>query len=160
HFPQIKIIWDPVMKASSGFEFHSTISKSVLTQCCQKVFLLTPNADEALALTNETDAVLAAEQLQQVTQVFMKSFKMKDGSMYDVLLQQGTRLNFKSEVLDGFEKHGSGCVLSAAITAFLALGNDLKTSCELAKSYTFEFLQSAPGLLGTHHAIKLPVQHG
>jgi hydroxymethylpyrimidine/phosphomethylpyrimidine kinase len=32
-------------------------------------------------------------------------------------------------------KNGSGCVLSSAIVSNLALGNDLRTACYLAKDY-------------------------
>ena len=50
-----------------------------------------------------------------------------------------------------YEKHGSGCVLSAAITANLALEQNLKTACEQAKIYTENYLQSNPTKLGFHH---------
>jgi hydroxymethylpyrimidine/phosphomethylpyrimidine kinase len=39
-------------------------------------------------------------------------------------------------------KHGSGCVLSSAIVSNLALGNDLRTACYLAKDYIETYLQS------------------
>ena len=157
-YPTIEVIWDPVLKASAGFTFHETISKPELIECCRKIFLMTPNAEEAKKLMDETDAMVAAQQLQSFTQVFLKTYETEEGR-YDVLLQNGQQWNFKSAMLNGFEKHGSGCVLSAAITAFLAQGNDLKSSCELAKSYTFEFLRSVPGLLGTHRFIKLSEHH-
>jgi hydroxymethylpyrimidine/phosphomethylpyrimidine kinase len=41
-------------------------------------------------------------------------------------------------------KHGSGCVLSSAIVSNLALGNDLRTACYLAKDYIETYLQSNP----------------
>jgi len=66
---------------------------------------------------------------------------------------------FKTEMLDGFRKHGSGCVLSAAITASVAKRINLKSSCEEAKAYTHEFLKSSEGLLGIHHHIKLISEH-
>jgi hydroxymethylpyrimidine/phosphomethylpyrimidine kinase len=49
------------------------------------------------------------------------------------------------------EKHGSGCVLSSAIVSNLALGNDLRTACYLAKDYIETYLQSNPTKLGYHH---------
>lgn len=154
HYPDAAVIWDPVLKASAGFTFHDSVNQQELIDCCSKVFLLTPNATEATMLAGEPVVLKAAAQLQSFTQVLLKSYEAPDG-MYDVLFGDGKQRYFKTAMLNGFEKHGSGCVLSAAVTAFLALGNDLKTSCELAKSYTFEFLQSTPGLLGTHHSIKL-----
>ena len=50
-----------------------------------------------------------------------------------------------------FEKHGSGCVLSSAITANLAIGQNLKTACEKAKTYTENYLLSTPSKLGHHY---------
>ena len=50
-----------------------------------------------------------------------------------------------------YEKHGSGCVLSAAITANLALEQNLQMACENAKIYTEIYLLSNPTKLGFHH---------
>ncbi|MFV8358371.1 bifunctional hydroxymethylpyrimidine kinase/phosphomethylpyrimidine kinase, partial [Flavobacterium sp. XS1P32] len=50
------------------------------------------------------------------------------------------------------EKHGSGCVLSSAITANLALEQDLKTACSNAKKYIETYLQSNQTKLGYHYA--------
>ena len=50
-----------------------------------------------------------------------------------------------------YPKHGSGCVLSAAIVANLAKENDLTTACHHAKKYVEQFLASNPYLLGVHH---------
>ena len=65
---------------------------------------------------------------------------MKDGTTY---LLEGNRI-------EATEKHGSGCVLSTAITSYLAQGFELKEACEKGKAYITQFLQSADGLLGVH----------
>ncbi|RZK48342.1 MAG: hydroxymethylpyrimidine/phosphomethylpyrimidine kinase, partial [Hymenobacter sp.] len=49
------------------------------------------------------------------------------------------------------EKHGSGCVLSAAIAGQLALGQPLAMACQLAKAYTTRVLASNDTLLGYHY---------
>lgn len=159
NFPFVKIIWDPVLKASAGFEFHAAIHYSGFLECCKNVFLITPNTEEVCALLQQTDAFVAAEKLQSFTHVFLKSYKNPDGRVQDILFEENENYNYDTMLLNGFEKHGSGCVLAAAITSFLASGNDLRSSCELAKSYTFEFLKSAPGLLGAHHSIKQFANH-
>jgi hydroxymethylpyrimidine/phosphomethylpyrimidine kinase len=41
--------------------------------------------------------------------------------------------------------------LSSAIVSNLALGNDLRTACYLAKDYIETYLQSNPTKLGYHH---------
>ena len=48
-------------------------------------------------------------------------------------------------------KHGSGCVLSSAITAQLALGRDLLTACVNAKEYITSFLESNTSKVGYHY---------
>ena len=48
-------------------------------------------------------------------------------------------------------KHGSGCILSSAIAANIALGLDLKTACHKAKTYTETKLSSNKSLLAYHH---------
>lgn len=60
------------------------------------------------------------------------------------------RLNGAGSALPAYPKHGSGCVLSAAITAALANGRSLEQACREAKAYTYRYLQSHPSLLGHH----------
>jgi hydroxymethylpyrimidine/phosphomethylpyrimidine kinase len=48
------------------------------------------------------------------------------------------------------EKHGSGCVLSSAVTANLAKGFKIHPACLRAKDYTTTFLLSNKNLLGYH----------
>ncbi|MBX7107231.1 MAG: hydroxymethylpyrimidine/phosphomethylpyrimidine kinase [Chitinophagales bacterium] len=155
HFPHVKIIWDPIINASAGFEFHHNYKTEEFINCCKKVYLVTPNAEEAKAWLKNEDALAATTSLQQFTNVYLKSYPSEDGKITDVLLHGNQRWNFISPELNGFRKHGSGCVLSSAITALLAQGHDLKNSCGQAKAYTFEFLMSTIDLLGEHRLIKL-----
>lgn len=153
-FPHIKVIWDPVIESTTGFAFHSAIDKTAFLKCCRHVYLITPNAGEAKELMNETNEVTAAMQLQLLTNVLLKSCKLQDGSIGDLLLANGERHDLRTALLNGYAKHGSGCVLSSAITAYLALDNNLYHSCRLAKAYTLAYLKSSTGLLGIHQSIK------
>ncbi|MFH2142806.1 MAG: bifunctional hydroxymethylpyrimidine kinase/phosphomethylpyrimidine kinase, partial [Bacteroidota bacterium] len=47
-------------------------------------------------------------------------------------------------------KHGTGCVLSAALIANLAMRYDLEESCINAKKYVEKFIISNKGKLGYH----------
>ena len=109
---------------------------------------------------NEPDALEAARNLGDVTSVFLKSYSTDHIIGDDILLSDGEEFLLKTEKFGDLKKHGSGCVLSSAITAYLAMGADLKESCDLAKWYTFEFLKSTDGLLGVHRNIKPFIQHG
>jgi hydroxymethylpyrimidine/phosphomethylpyrimidine kinase len=50
-----------------------------------------------------------------------------------------------------FAKHGSGCVLSAAIAANLARNQSLEEACRNAKTYIEKYLNSTPTLIGHHY---------
>ena len=43
----IKVIWDPVFKASAGYVFHKSIQLNSIKNILNKLYLLTPNLDEA-----------------------------------------------------------------------------------------------------------------
>ena len=74
-----------------------------------------------------------------------------DRQAIDYLLTDNGRFEIATERLENAEKHGSGCVLSAAITAELANGKPLLEACQLAKKYVFQVLNSNSNKLGYHH---------
>jgi hydroxymethylpyrimidine/phosphomethylpyrimidine kinase len=61
--------------------------------------------------------------------------------------REGVQYKFSSQRLPGKGNHGTGCHLSAAILANLALGRTLPESCQIAKDYLTELLQSGEGRL-------------
>ena len=61
---------------------------------------------------------------------------------YSRRLHKNEFIKLKPTTILANEKHGSGCVLSSAITANLALGFDTITSCKKAKIYIEKFLHS------------------
>ena len=46
-----QIVWDPIIRASAGFEFHKTINNQQLIGVLKKIDLITPNIDEIKFLT-------------------------------------------------------------------------------------------------------------
>jgi hydroxymethylpyrimidine/phosphomethylpyrimidine kinase len=54
--------------------------------------------------------------------------------LVSILYIQKRSSRFTQKII-AHRKHGSGCVLSSAIVSNLALGNDLRTACYLAKDY-------------------------
>ncbi|RYY19756.1 MAG: hydroxymethylpyrimidine/phosphomethylpyrimidine kinase, partial [Cytophagaceae bacterium] len=70
----------------------------------------------------------------------------------DLLWVGGEQHAFSAPRLPHGEKHGSGCVLSAAVLARLALGDDLGAACRAGKAYTAAFLGSNDTLLGYHYS--------
>ena len=64
----------------------------------------------------------------------------------DVLYDGQTWHTFTAERLDPGNTHGTGCTLSAAIAANLALGKGLVDAVREAKAYVTRCIRHAPGL--------------
>jgi hydroxymethylpyrimidine/phosphomethylpyrimidine kinase len=147
----LQIIWDPILKASAGFDFHSKLNMEHVYRISSSLSLITPNIPEALEL-GETDAAeLNMQALSKYCAVFLKGGHSPNRVGEDFLfLKNGKRVSFGGRVFAVSPKHGSGCVLSSAIAARMAKGADLEKACLLAKEYTLTVLESNETLLGYH----------
>lgn len=151
HNPNIKIIWDPILRASVGFNFHKKIPKKYLKYILKNIYLITPNWQEILPLSNEKDAIIGAEKIANSCAVLLKGGHNIETPATDILFIEDHLEIFHPKHITELEKHGTGCVLSSAITGYLALGNNLHVACELAKEYTYNFLVSNNTKLGYHN---------
>jgi hydroxymethylpyrimidine/phosphomethylpyrimidine kinase len=149
---ECQIIWDPIVKASAGFQCHGHFEREQLFSVLKNCFLITPNTEEVIFLAGIDNPMEAAQLLAKHCSVLLKGGHSKEEPGVDYLF----RLNQIEKIFptgkEVFPKHGSGCVLSAAIVSNLAKGNDLTTSCRDAKIYVEQFLSSNKTLLGTHDA--------
>ena len=144
-------MWDPVLKASAGYEFHRKADRNVLQALCAEMALITPNKPEMLRLwPGEEAADIAAQVVSSFCPVLLKGGHDEGAQAVDVLFAQGKWHSFTAPRLPHGEKHGSGCVLSAAVLANLAKGKNLVDACRTAKDYTTAFLASNETLLGYH----------
>ena len=148
--PAVQVIWDPVLKATAGYEFHARPDAELLQAICRELALITPNQPEALRLMPAASPEAAAETLAAWCPVLLKGGHDTAALATDVLLASGSRHTLSAPRLPHGEKHGSGCVLSAAVLARLALGDDLGAACRAGKAYTAAFLGSNETLLGYH----------
>lgn len=152
HYPFIKIIWDPVLKSSTEFEFLSLKNQANFIDILQQIVLTTPNYDEIKHFNREEkNAQKIAKFYSDYCSILLKGGHNSNEIGVDYLYCQNTIHKYSPKNNDCFEKHGSGCVLSAAITANLALGQNLKTACKNAKTYTENYLLSNSSKLGFHH---------
>lgn len=148
----IKMVVDTVIKSSSGFNFwNETTNEQLLFETLSKVFLITPNYNEVLQLMPSFNAKESAEKLSAYCNVLLKGGHNNEEPGVDYLYMKNNIERLDGNTDDMYAKHGSGCVLSAAITANLALGFDLVSSCKNAKKYIEQFLSSNNTLLGYHH---------
>ncbi|HEX8548616.1 MAG TPA: hydroxymethylpyrimidine/phosphomethylpyrimidine kinase [Cytophagaceae bacterium] len=150
YLPKVPIVWDPILKASAGFEFHKGIDSAKLENILTKVTLITPNWNEASALSNSKDSKLGALEMSRLCMVYLKGGHNEGDKGRDYLFHKGEQNNFKPKKIIQTEKHGSGCVLSTSLLCNLVKGYPLIKACLRAKDYTAHFLNSNKTLLGYH----------
>lgn len=148
--PGCQIIWDPIVKASAGFQFHKHFEREQLFAVLENCFLITPNIEEVVFLAGIDKPMDAAQLLAKYCNVLLKGGHSKEEPGVDFLFMQDQVEKIFPTGKVVFAKHGSGCVLSSAIASNLAKGNDLTKSCREAKIYVEQFLSSNETLLGTH----------
>jgi hydroxymethylpyrimidine kinase/phosphomethylpyrimidine kinase len=158
------IVVDPVVRSTSGFDL---IDDAALRSLIEKLFpladLITPNIPEAerisgVAIENESDIHDAASVMRDLgaRNVLIKGghFVKAEGERRKAkdFLFLGEELTvFEGEYFDTTATHGTGCTLSSAIAANLALGNDLVASVEIAKRFVNEAIRTAP-MIGRGHS--------
>lgn len=145
----IPLVIDPVMLSKSG---HNLLQPQAITQLKSELIplatLITPNLPEAQALLSSTEAspaLLANDLLKLGSEaVLVKGGHLPGNDSHDVLLKQnGEHHWLKSERIASKNTHGTGCTLSAAITACLARGFPLLKACEIAKQYLFNAIKAS-----------------
>jgi hydroxymethylpyrimidine/phosphomethylpyrimidine kinase len=146
----VKIIWDPILSASAGFDFKYSLNE--LESLLNQLYLITPNWDEVKVLSKNNDALIGAKFLSQFTKVILKGGHNETDLGKDYLFQNGIHNGFnpKKTVKPIFAKHGSGCVFSSAITSNLQQGYPLHKSILKSKRYMEGFLSSNNTLIGKH----------
>lgn len=146
--PEVKIVWDPVLKSTSEFSFFDLNTISDIKNVLDQIDLITPNYYEY--------NVLKEHHLFQPSEngcsVLIKGGHREDEIGTDILIQNGKEIfiehNNTTSVF--YPKHGSGCVLSSAIVSHLANEENLENACRKGKLYIEKFLTSNPNLLGFH----------
>lgn len=151
-FPAVPIVWDPVLSASAGFELHTSWNEETLYQVLGIIDLITPNVHEVRKITLLEDEIEAAFRLAKSTHVLLKGGHSALRLGVDLLFEGGIprEIPSKADPSKYMAKHGSGCILSAAIASNLALGKSLHESCLEAKEYIEKRLSSNEYLLAYH----------
>lgn len=148
--PGVKIVWDPVCKASAGFEFHTKIQNELLAKICTKLFMVTPNLDELEVFAPGIELEEAGRYLAGFCHVLVKGGHSTSENSTDILFTKEGIYYFEAARLDGVSKRGTGCVLSAAIVANLAKGESLVQAVADSKRYINNYLSSNQSMVGTH----------
>jgi hydroxymethylpyrimidine/phosphomethylpyrimidine kinase len=144
--PLAFIVWDPVIRSSSGSQLFEDVMPR--DEILSKISLITPNLPELELLF---PAVAGTLEFSYRTMVYLTGGHSADHPGRDILFFNGREQVFEPDENIQSPKHGSGCVLSSALCAYLALGNPLEEACRKSKRYIETFLSSDPGLLGWHY---------
>ncbi|HAJ99695.1 MAG TPA: hydroxymethylpyrimidine/phosphomethylpyrimidine kinase [Bacteroidales bacterium] len=146
--PAVQIVWDPIIKSSSGFCFHKE-QQIIQTKILGQLSLITPNWTEAMTLW--AGGLPQIMDMSEHCPVLIKGGHRPDHYGSDLLLDKRVSTELPGNHFGGRSKHGTGCVLSAAIIAHLARGNYLEDACRKAKNYTEQFILSNNLNLGYHY---------
>jgi len=148
----IKIVLDPILKASTGFDFHTTSDLKILSSVLANCYFITPNYNEIEDLFPDKDIEQTIEFISEKTNIYLKGGHRNDKKGLDEIYHSGIiQINIQPGVDKVYEKHGSGCVLSSALASNFAKEFDLEDACRNAKMYIEQFLNSNNSLLGDHN---------
>jgi hydroxymethylpyrimidine/phosphomethylpyrimidine kinase len=147
------LIVDPVMISKHGTPLLDADACDLLKErLLPRAYLVTPNLAEASALADITaaDDVSMAEAAAAIAALGPENVLVKGGSSrrdaLDVLWAGGRVFRFPGERIDTRNTHGTGCVLSAAIAARLARGEELTAAIRAAKEFITRAIRTNPRL--------------
>jgi hydroxymethylpyrimidine/phosphomethylpyrimidine kinase len=162
------LVVDPVMVSTSGHRLLTPEAEDVVRESLLPLAaVVTPNLDEAAILTGRAVHDVASMERAGETLLhfgagaaLVKGGHLTGDEITDLLVTPGGTRPFRRRRIATTSTHGTGCTLSAAITAGLALGRDLETAVADALDYVHRAIARAPGLGGGHgpldHTVPAP----
>ena len=162
------IVLDPVMVATSGDPLLQQEAVATLRdELIPTVRIITPNIPEAELLLgrkidDQKSLPEAARELSRNAggvSVFLKAGHLNDEELIDIFYNAETDeiLPLRSRRLDTRNTHGTGCTLSSALAAYLALGCGLNEAATKAKEYIAAAIEAGAAYeIGHGHG---PVHH-
>ena len=150
-YPDTLVVIDPVMVSTSGCRLmQEDALLTFRTELLPLAFLLTPNvpeaeilADTSIGSVGDMDHAAATICREAHCDVLIKGGHLDGATKTDILYSGGSRkATFETKTVDTRNTHGTGCTLSSAITAHLALGYDTTDAIKLAKDYLYGALEA------------------
>ena len=161
---------DPVVRSTSGYDLiDDDALRALIKALFPLAILVTPNIPEAeritrTSITGEADFERAAKIMQSMgaENVLIKGGHLdgrnvpaRDRKAKDFLFTGDDREVFEAAFIETTATHGTGCTLSAAIAANLALGNELSDAVEISKRFVLAGIRNAPNLGHGHSPISI-----
>ncbi|MGA2193139.1 MAG: bifunctional hydroxymethylpyrimidine kinase/phosphomethylpyrimidine kinase [Nitrospirota bacterium] len=146
----IKLVVDPVTISSSGKRLlRKDAEGTLILALFPLAYVVTPNVPEAEALSgmhisNIKDLKEAAGKIKALgpRHVLIKGGHLP-GEPVDILFDGRVFTSFPGGRITGKEMHGAGCVFSAAVTAGLARGRNIKEAVTDAKGFVTRLIKDA-----------------
>ena len=167
HYHLQRVVLDPVMVATSGDRLIADATVRVLVdQLFPLATVITPNLDEAALLLERSiqsvdDLSAAAHALlaQGAQAVLLKGGHLPGEQVVDILARSGQAdMVLASTRIPSRNTHGTGCTLSSAIAAQVALGLPLEQAVRAARAYILAAIQAGASVqVGHGHG---PLNHG
>lgn len=162
HFGPRTIVVDPVMVSKSGYHLlNPEAEETLIKELLPLATVVTPNIPEAEVMTKMPISTLEhmEEAARAIYQMGAKNVLLKGGHLEDNstdILYDGEEFSYFPQVrIMTKNTHGTGCTLSSAITANLALGYPLYEAVSRAKEYITLAIQYSlsigKGVGPTHH---------
>jgi len=157
-----RVVVDPVMVATSGdLLLRQDAVEAVKRELLPLALVVTPNRREAevlagMPIRDEGEVLEAARRIFDLgPQYVLVKGGHASGDAVDWLFDGSEMLPYRSARVDTSNTHGTGCTLSAAIAAYLALGREVREAVAGAKEYITAAIRHAYPL-GRGHG---PVNH-
>ena len=146
--PELPIVFDPVMVATSGSELADEATVAAFGRLMDVATIATPNLPELKRLTSEEDPVAAALHLvvQHGCAVLIKCGHEEGDALADALIEEDNMTSWQGQRIDTTSTHGTGCTLASGIAYFLAEGASLADAVARAREFVRVALHDAPEL--------------
>jgi hydroxymethylpyrimidine/phosphomethylpyrimidine kinase len=146
--PDLPIVFDPVMVATSGSALADDATIAAFGKLMAIATLTTPNLPELARLTQEEDPVGGALHLvsDHGCAVLIKGGHEEGDALADALIETDNMTSWQGQRIDTTSTHGTGCTLASAIAFFLAQGSSLADAIGRARDFVRIALREAPGL--------------
>ena len=146
--PELPIVFDPVMVATSGSALADDATIAAFGRLMKVATIATPNLPELKRLTSEDDPVAAALHLvgEHGCAVLIKGGHEEGDALADALIETDNMTSWQGQRINTTSTHGTGCTLSSAIALFLAQGASLSDAVGRAREFVRIALLEAPGL--------------
>jgi len=147
-------VLDPVMVATSGDPLlDKQAERTVREYLVSLSTLVTPNLDEASILVeDEIDSIDRMERAGKTLvgmgakAALIKGGHLEEDEIVDVLVSEDSVCRMSHPKIDTTSTHGTGCTLSSAIVAGLALGRDVEDAVLVGLDFVQRAIATAPGL--------------